>query len=175
MTYRLDPYDPAWPEAFTRQRDAIANAFGDTRVRIEHIGSTSVPGLCAKPILDLLLGADSLAAIEARIPALAAIGYGYVPDHEDVLPMRRYFVRPAGAHLRVHLHGVVEASAIWNEHLLFRDVLRRDARIREAYAQRKRELFAQHPDDRSAYTAAKAPFIRSLLDAALGSGRGVRS
>jgi GrpB-like predicted nucleotidyltransferase (UPF0157 family) len=106
------------------------------------------------PRLDLLA---------SRIPHLVAAGWTYRPEYEATLPQRRYFVRPAAAGPRVHLHGVVEGSALWRDHLRFRDALRADAALRGRYDALKRELAVLHADDKAAYTDAKGPFIRAVL------------
>lgn len=175
----LLPYSERWPLAFERIRDEVMRAFSgersdahadDSAVDVQHIGSTSVPGLCAKPVIDVLLGAASLARIEANIGALAALGYVYVSKYERELPMRRYFVRDAdGERPRVHLHGVVIGSPIWREHVAFRDALRADPALRDRYAALKTELAARFARDKAAYTDAKAPFIRAAIDAALAT------
>lgn len=177
----LSPYSERWPQQFERIRDEVSRVFSDAHaaddepigsmsVEIQHIGSTSVPGLCAKPVIDVLLGASTLARIEAKIGALAALGYIYVSKYERELPMRRYFVRDAeGERPRVHLHGVVLDSPIWREHLGFRDALRADPALRDRYATLKTELAERHADDKAAYTEAKAPFIRTVIDTALAA------
>ena len=159
----LVPSAPHWPEAYATLCAELLAVFGPGEIAIEHIGSTAVPGLLAKPVLDLMLGAPTLTAIEARIPTLTALGYQYVDRHEHELPQRRYFVRqPAGAE-RIHLHGLVRGDRLWREHLIFRDALRADADLRARYAALKTELVARGLD-KAAYTAAKAPFIRAVLD-----------
>jgi GrpB-like predicted nucleotidyltransferase (UPF0157 family) len=130
---------------------------------LEHIGSTSVPGLCAKPVLDILLGVRSLTEVEAAIPALASAGFVYRPEHEAVIPERRYFVRPQGPNLRVHLHAVLLGGRLWQEHLCFRNALRQEPLLREQYSILKRGLARAHAGDKAAYTEAKAPFIREVL------------
>lgn len=161
---RLVASAPHWPEAYATLCVELLAVFGTGEIAIEHIGSTAVPGLLAKPVLDLMLGAPTLAAIEARIPALTAIGYQYVDRHEHELPQRRYFARqPAGTE-RIHLHGLVRGDRLWREHLAFRDALRANAELRARYAALKAELVARGLD-KAAYTAAKAPFIRTVLDA----------
>lgn len=149
-------------------------AFDKPSIAIEHIGSTAVPGLCAKPVIDVLVGAASLASIEAAIPRLEQQGFDYVSKYEAELPMRRYFVKREGELPRVHVHGVCTGSTLWNDHLGFRDALRGDPKLREAYALLKQELACTHAGDKSAYTAAKAPFIQAVL-AALRSRVGVVS
>lgn len=163
MTYRIDDYSPRWPEEFAVQRDALADAFAGIPVAIEHIGSTSVPGLCAKPIIDILLGAPSLQDIEQRTEALRSRGFNYIQEHEDELPERRYFVKPESSSPRVNLHAVRIESRFWMDHVAFRDRLRSDQTLRDEYARLKKALFLLHPGDRSAYTSAKAPFIQRIL------------
>lgn len=165
MTFRVAPYSTAWPSEFAVVSSELFDAFGRESVFIEHIGSTAVPGLCAKPVIDVLVGAPSLERIEEAIPRLAAAKYEYVNKYEVELPMRRYFVRAESPGLRVHVHGVVTRSRIWNEHLMFRDALRANTDIREAYAGLKLELARIHADDKAAYTSAKAPFVQQVLNA----------
>ncbi len=145
--------------------------FAQHPTEIEHIGSTSVPGLCAKPIIDVLVGTDSLAVIEAETPSLSAAGYEYVSKYESDLPMRRYFVRFESEGPRVNVHAVCKGSKFWTEHLAFRDALRASVRVRDAYANLKLELARTHKNDRPAYTAAKAPFIVQVLSSVRASAQ----
>lgn len=160
----VSPYSSEWPQAFLAAREELVRAFSPCIVRIEHIGSTSVPGLAAKPVLDILVGATRLQDIESRTSDLATAGYEYVQKYERELPNRRYFVKPE--QLRIHVHAVEQGSAFWLEHLAFRDMLRSDSRLRSAYQKLKLGLAAKHPSDKSAYQAAKEPFIRTALAAA---------
>jgi GrpB-like predicted nucleotidyltransferase (UPF0157 family) len=114
-------------------------------------------------VLDLLLGVNALGEAEAAIPSLASAGFVYRPEHEVAIPDRRYFVRPEGQTLRVHLHAVLLGGLIWQQHLYFRDVLRQQPFLREQYATLKRSLLALHAEDKAAYTEAKAPFISQVL------------
>lgn len=164
------PSSPDWPIHFAAIRIAVLYAFAPTPVEVEHIGSTSVPDLAAKPVIDVLLGAASLAAIEEKIPALVSLGFEYVPKYERELPERRYFVRPAGRTMRVHLHAVQRGSTLWRDHLAFRDALRADATLRDEYQALKVSLAAAHANDKAAYTEAKGPFIRAVLAARTPTG-----
>jgi GrpB-like predicted nucleotidyltransferase (UPF0157 family) len=160
----IHPWNANWAAQFVVARDELKAVFAPAAVAIEHIGSTSVPGLAAKPVIDVLLGADSLSAIEARIGALAEVGYSYVPKYERELPQPRYFVRAPAERLRVHLHGVERGCGLWRQHLAFRDALRADADLRDRYQALKLRLAEAFAGDKSAYTDAKAPFIRAVLD-----------
>jgi GrpB-like predicted nucleotidyltransferase (UPF0157 family) len=159
----ITPYSPNWPTQFHAIREELLSAFAPTAVTIEHIGSTSVPGLAAKPVIDVLLGARSLADIESKIKPLSKIGFPYVPKYERELPMRRYFVKSSPTSLRVHLHAVELNSRLWQEHLAFRDRLRADANLRAQYQALKLRLAEEFADDKAAYTDAKSPFIQAVL------------
>jgi GrpB-like predicted nucleotidyltransferase (UPF0157 family) len=157
------PYAPEWPDRFAAVRADLLAVFAGSTVVVEHIGSTAVPGLAAKPVIDVVLGAPSLALVESRTSALADAGFVYRPEYERDLQDRRYFVR-AGAPLpRVHLHAVVHGSRIWQAHLAFRDCLRADPALRAEYQALKLRLAVEHADDKAHYTAAKAPFIARVL------------
>jgi GrpB-like predicted nucleotidyltransferase (UPF0157 family) len=170
----LSNYQPDWPLHFRRIEAALRAGVDLPFIHLEHIGSTSVPGLCAKPVIDILLGARSLNEIAFRAAQFANLGFRYRPEFESVIPERRYFVRDeitavGSTSPRVHLHGVVYEGALWQRHLAFRDALRADPALAQRYAELKRNLAAQYLHDKSAYTDAKAPFIQQVL-AALGHG-----
>ena len=160
----LAAYSSAWSQQFSAERWELEMIFPPSDFRIEHIGSTSVPGLAAKPIIDILIGAPALREIEARIHAMEARGYGYVPEHEAVLPQRRYFVKPVVRPRNYHVHAVEIDGTFWTEHLLFRDALRALPDLALEYALLKHELAARFRDDPEAYTDAKAPFVRSVIE-----------
>ncbi len=164
--------NPDWPVQFDAiaQEISIALEPAGGLVTIEHVGSTSVPDLPAKPIIDLLIGVDALATVNAKwIEPLADLGYVYVPKFEDTLPMRRYFDRHRGEpkHRRsVHLHIVEPTSDFWREHLLFRDYLRSHQEAMRAYGDLKKKLAVTHRHDRNDYTDAKSDFILAIVERA---------
>lgn len=164
----LSPYQEAWPQAFETAKQELSSVFARLEVQIEHIGSTSVLGLSAKPVIDILLGSADLKDIEAKIPALGQRAYRYIAKYETEIPQRRYFVKAAqtemsGTPFRLHVHGVVIGSQLWREHLFFRDQLREHPTLREEYQALKLRLATKFAHDKLAYTEAKAPFIRSVL------------
>jgi GrpB-like predicted nucleotidyltransferase (UPF0157 family) len=163
----ITPYSNDWPRHFAEAQAQLAAAFGSIPVLIEHIGSTAIPGLAAKPVIDVLLGAQSLAAIEDKTEALQSLGFDYIRKYEAEIPVRRYFVRLAARSPRVNLHAVVYGSRFWREHLVFREALRTDPVLALEYAELKIWLAGQFSADRMSYSAAKAPFIRSVLRMAL--------
>ena len=158
----LSPYSPLWPAIFDVEARDLA-ALMDGAVRIEHIGSTAVPGLGAKPIVDIMVGAPDLAFIDARIPALQARGYRYVPEFERAMPDRRYFTRSDGQPGNFHLHAVALDSPFWRSHLAFRDALRADPALAASYWKLKQRLAARHPNDRAAYADGQGAFIHEVL------------
>jgi GrpB-like predicted nucleotidyltransferase (UPF0157 family) len=164
------PYYTRWPERFASERAVLATVLPDDMFIIEHIGSTAVPGLDAKPIVDMLLGAPVLAAIEARIGATEALGYEYVPEHEATLPQRRFFAEPATGPRQFHLHAVQLRDPFWLAHLLFRDALCADRGLAEEYRAMKVALAARFGSDRNGYTDAKVAFIQSVVERAGSSG-----
>lgn len=163
----LSPYCAAWPQHFDTIKATLLSAFAPSAVVVEHIGSTAVPGLVAKPVIDVLLGATTLAAIEAKIQPLGELGFDYVAKYESELPLRRYFVKAASSAPRVHVHGVEWGSRSWLEQLAFRDALRADAQLCLAYQSLKLQLAAKFANYKSAYTAAKGPFIAAAVTAIL--------
>jgi GrpB-like predicted nucleotidyltransferase (UPF0157 family) len=156
-------YQDSWPKQFLQVAEQLRALFPIPGAVYEHIGSTSIPGLCAKPVLDVALGVGTLREAEAAIPAFGSVGFTYRPEYEDVIPDRRYFVKPESTSLRVHLHAVVLGGLLWQQHLHFRNQLRRETRLREEYSDLKRRLAVVHAQSKAAYTEAKAPFIRQVL------------
>lgn len=158
------PYDPTWPRRFEEWRTRLAAALGPAAVTIDHVGSTSVPGLAAKPIVDIQVGVSDLEDETAYVPAVERTG----------VPLRsrdsrhRYFRPPRGAPRVVQIH-VCRAYGRWAEdHLLFRDYLRYSTATRDQYARLKAVLAEKYRDDRLAYTDAKTAFILDALAEARG-------
>jgi GrpB-like predicted nucleotidyltransferase (UPF0157 family) len=134
---------------------------------VEHIGSTAVPGLAAKPIVDLMASVRDLDAVANRASErLAVDGWCYVPPELDRRPWRRFFVKPdsSGRRRVAHLHLIATGHPRWEEQIAFRDTLRRDAGLARRYEALKRKLAEQYRHDREAYTNAKAEFIRTALE-----------
>ena len=156
-------YDPRWPILFDREKTRLDGALPESR--IEHVGSTSVADLAAKPIIDIMWGVDQLACIERAVPELKAMGYEYVPEYEVYLPDRRYF-RGSIDGVGIHLHGVELQTDFWIRHLAFRDYLRRSPRRATEYGKLKRSLAEQYQTDSVGYTEAKSAFIESCLQEA---------
>ena len=169
-------YDPGWPRKFEAERDLIVRTCGPGAfVGIEHVGSTSVPGLAAKPVIDMMPGLRSLDAAPPLVPLLESIGYEYVPAFErdtpsgPGMPFRRYFRKDVNGERAYHLHAVEVGSSFWVEHLLFRDYLRVHPEAAAEYARLKRELAAAFnatltpsSDINVGYTDRKTDFIEAI-------------
>ena len=157
-------YDPSWPRRYEEERDRIAAALGDAVVAIEHVGGTAVPGLPAKPVIDIMVGVPDIERAGQAVAGLINLGYQYVPELESQLPERRYFRR--GTPETHHVHMVTMGSDFWEEHVLFRDYLRSNPQAAEEYGKLKRGLANRFRFDRDAYRAGKVPFIDTVVDAA---------
>jgi GrpB-like predicted nucleotidyltransferase (UPF0157 family) len=158
------PYDPAWPASFEAQRGRVAAALRPWLVGpVEHIGSTAVPGLPAKPIVDMLARIADYEAGHQIIPAMTAIGWTHAPEPYDERLRRWEFCYPTVARRTHHVHLVEERSADWPTWLAFRDHLRGHPADAAGYARLKRELAAADQHDRPAYRAGKAAFIQERL------------
>ncbi|MHC4609427.1 MAG: GrpB family protein [Planctomycetota bacterium] len=164
------PYDSDWPRQFEQERKLLAEVFLGTRNVVVHIGSTAVPGLGGKPVIDIMVGVAALSDVERRIPDLEVRGYEYVPEYEDQLPERRYFRKPRDAARTHHLHCVVAGDDLWCQQLTFRDYLRAYPEAAAAYSELKQRLASRHRNDRVAYSEAKTTFVRSILVKAAAEG-----
>ena len=137
----LVPYEEAWPSLFEEERVRIEGAIGPWVEEIEHIGSTAVPGLAAKPVIDIMVGVRSLEDSSALVGRLEAIGYEYVPEFEQQMPFRRYFRKLAGGRRTHQIHLVERSNAEWwDRHVFFRDHLRANPEIAGEYARLKYDL-----------------------------------
>ena len=159
------PWDPRWPGHFETAAAELRAALGTAILDVHHVGSTSVAGLCAKPILDLLVTVPDFHAAEQLVPQLAELGYEFRPEEE--IPDRHYFRRPPGGELRTHHLSLAErGSRHQRVTLAFRDALRRDPRLAESYASLKQGLARRFPLDRPAYIAGKTAFVHEVLASA---------
>ncbi len=159
---RISAYRPEWVQAFVDLRDRLAGALGPVALRIDHIGSTAVPGLAAKPIIDLQVSVADLADEDAYVPGCAEAGFElYTRDDAH----RFFDIAPPMART-AHLHVCASGGAFERDHLLFRDFLLAHADERDGYAAMKREAAAKWGDDRLGYTYAKNEYILDLLDRA---------
>jgi GrpB-like predicted nucleotidyltransferase (UPF0157 family) len=157
---RIADYDPAWPELAREELRRVERALGEVAVRLEHVGSTAVPALAAKPVLDLQL---SVVAIEPRqryVEPLERLGYLFVPAPES--PDHHFFAKPAERPRTYHLHVCAAGSDHELRHLAVRDFLRTHDDEAARYASLKRQLAARHPQDRLSYIEGKEQYVAAL-------------
>jgi GrpB-like predicted nucleotidyltransferase (UPF0157 family) len=171
-TLHIVPYDSRWAAEFAAERDRLAAALGAVARRIDHNGSTGVPGLDAKPIIDIQVSVDALQPIQRYADPLAALGYVHLPHEDDaVCP---FFHRPAAWPHTHHIHVVQLGSAEERRTLAFRDYLREHSEAAREYADLKRRLAPRYdaadPAAREAYAQAKTAFVQRVVEAALAAG-----
>jgi GrpB-like predicted nucleotidyltransferase (UPF0157 family) len=160
-TVQIVPYTPLWASLFQIEYRRLADALGSYALDIQHIGSTAVPGLAAKPILDIGIAVAAEADVAACIPLLAALDYTYRGDRG--VDEGHFFDRGSKAQLTHYLHMLLISNPAWQNYLRFRDYLIAHPAIRNTYMQLKQELASQYAADRASYTAAKAAFIQHIL------------
>lgn len=161
---RLVTHDGTWAARFSAEAERIRGALGTRVLAVEHVGSTAVPGLVGKPVLDLGLAVDSAEAADACVAPLTALGYEYRGPYGDD-PRRRYYVLDRRGRRAVQVHLYVLPASGWDEKLAFRDALRADPGLAAAYAAEKRRVAEAVGWDKRAYSVAKGPFVeRALAD-----------
>jgi GrpB-like predicted nucleotidyltransferase (UPF0157 family) len=160
-------YDPSWPARFASEAAALRAVTGLTAVPIEHIGSTAVPGLAAKPTIDIAVGLLHLDDAGPLLALLSGLGYEYQPQAERVVPRRRFLRKGPASAPTYHLHLVEHGGPEWERWITFRDYLRDHPDAVHAYEQLKWRLSAENPES-EAYTLGKGPFIEAVLTAARG-------
>ena len=160
---KLVAHDVRWARLFESTANQIREALGNKAVAVEHVGSTAIPGLVAKPILDVLVGIAGFQDGYAMARALAKLDFEYRPDEE--IPDRHFFRRRVGAVRTHHLSLAEPRSSHYRTTAGFRDALREDAALRIAYGELKTKLARAYPRDRERYLAGKTDFVLSVLRA----------
>jgi GrpB-like predicted nucleotidyltransferase (UPF0157 family) len=163
----IETYNPQWPKKFSREAFMIRLMIARYTTAIEHIGSTAVPGLAAKPIIDILIGVKNLSDSPDFIPPLIRLGYIYIPEYEVDLPERRYLYKHRNGKSAFHLHMVETGSDFFKRHIAFREYLRSHPDAAAQYAELKLRLAKEYGSDRAGYTNAKTNFIQDIERKAL--------
>jgi GrpB-like predicted nucleotidyltransferase (UPF0157 family) len=159
MKVQVVPHDPEWRGKYELEAEVLRAALKDVVHSIDHIGSTAVPGIYAKPIIDLLVEVDDLGRLDTLNPVM--VGLGYVPKGELGITGRRYFSKDSGDGTRTHqVHAFVKASAGIQRHIAFRDYLIAHPATGDAYGALKRRLAVEFPDDIHGFAAAKHDFVQ---------------
>lgn len=159
----LYEYDPGWQDLFEQEKKELLRAFPDRILEIEHIGSTSIPGMVAKPIIDMNVAVASLDDVADFIEKLPDLGYEYMPERRF---NDRHFFPKGSRKRRTHHVNLVEITSVtgWADMLLFRDYLRSHCDAREAYTDLKQDLAGRYANDRDKYTKAKSEFVQKILE-----------
>lgn len=161
MQVEVVPHDPLWRDAFEAEAKQVADALGENVVAVRHIGSTAIPGIYAKPIIDLLVEVGDIAEVDGRSAAMESLGYEVMGEYG--IPGRRYFRKDNQAGIRTHhIHAFESGSAEAERHLAFRDyMLAHPADARE-YSELKRRLAREHPQNMDGYIDGKDGFIKEM-------------
>lgn len=163
-------YSPQWPQMFALERELLAESLAQWLVGApEHIGSTAVPGLAAKPVVDIMAPVACLIGSVAVVAAAERVGYMHFPYKPEAM---HWFCKPSPEHRKYHLHLVPAGSRLWQERIAFRDALRGSAALRTQYRALKLRLAAENRHDREAYTEAKGFFVSRVIQAVLGQPDG---
>jgi len=162
--------DGDWPAAFLRERERISALFPVAPLLIEHMGSTAIPGLPAKPIIDIIVLVDDLETARPAIGPLEATGYSFWADNPDTSKLFLVKGLPPAPHRTHHLHIHDDEDEV-QRHLVFRDHLRANPAARDAYLALKRDLATRFRDDREAYSRGKTDFVDSLVESLGGPRR----
>jgi GrpB-like predicted nucleotidyltransferase (UPF0157 family) len=161
-TVRVVDHDPSWSALFAKEREILYRALSGIADDIQHVGSTAVAGLPAKPILDIAIAVRTLDLVPNIVESLTGIGYTYRGDASDA--GGHLFVKEPEPDIRtVHVHVVEHGGIQWKNYLLFREILREDSDVRKRYADIKQNLARQFPDDRKSYASAKDEFVQGVL------------
>ncbi len=154
-------YDPLWPSKFETERALLQVVLAPWLTGpIEHVGSTAIPGIPAKPVIDIMAAVENLEASRPAISALVESGYVYFPYRPDIM---HWFCKPSAAFRTHHLHLTPLSSERWDKCLAFRDAVRGDQSLAVEYAALKHRLAGEFKFDREAYTDGKAPFVERVL------------
>ena len=161
----LVPYNPSWPSKFEEEKKLIEQTIGEFITGgIHHIGSTAVPGLSAKPVIDILVGVESLEASKPCIKLFSKIQYCYFPYKPDI---EHWFCKPSDEYRTHHLHMIPTSHPEFRSRLAFRDYLKSRPEDLVKYEQLKKKLAEEFKNDREAYTDAKTKFVKEILAKAL--------
>lgn len=167
---KLIPYNPKWKKLFEKEKQLFENTFGDVIIAIEHIGSTAIPGIPAKPIIDINIGVKSLEIARTMKKQFENIGYVYrpfIPGHSmEGLKFQELYVKGSEKRRTHHAHATVYGNEYWKNNLLFRDYLRQNPARAQQYGELKKKLAEKYSYSRGTYTKNKEQFINETLEIA---------
>lgn len=184
MKVKLEKYNPKWKSFFEIEERRILNVLGTNGIKIEHIGSTSIPDICSKPVIDILIGVEKEKQLDSNVNKIITLGYTYVQKYEIIMPFRRYFFKPKNPDVSLpkiigfddpdnnkgshedsfHIHMVKINSDFWINQLLFRNYLRKNYKAKKEYESVKKSLAKMEWDNINEYAEAKSCYISKLLE-----------
>lgn len=162
MKIIIEPYNPKWTIDFEKESKLLLYSIKEQGAKIEHIGSTSIKGLGAKPIIDIMIGLIDFNTANSHISAITRLGYIYVWEYENKMPYRKFFTKEVNGNRTHHIHLVGLETEFWNRHLKFRNHLRLNTEDRDKYMNLKINLAKKEWIDGNEYADAKFEFIRNI-------------
>jgi GrpB-like predicted nucleotidyltransferase (UPF0157 family) len=162
MKVIIKEYSDNWPKLFESEKIALTQALNDPSILIEHIGSTAVKGLGAKPVIDIMIGLSDFTIANKFIKQITDLNYEYITKFEDVMPYRRFFIKENSGIRTHHIHMVEAGTEFWLRHLAFRNYLRANENVRNEYESLKKKLSEKEWKDGNEYNAAKTEFIKRI-------------
>lgn len=163
-TIQLHKYSKDWPKLFEKEKQKIIYAIGD--LKMEHIGSTAIPELDSKPVIDMMVAVKDLNDVKKYIEPLEDLGYKYAPEIEQQTSDRKFFQKKTSG-LWYHLSFTEPTSIYWRDHMLFRNYLRNNPEVRAGYEKLKAQLVQECVDDFDKYNSGKTDFINKIIKKAL--------
>lgn len=167
MKVEIAKYNLLWPALFAKEKEALQNIFSEENFVIEHIGSTSILGLGAKPVIDIMIGVSDFSLAKNFISGIESLGYQYISRYESVMPFRKFFIKDYLGKRTHHIHLVELNTDFWKRHLAFRNYLRENDSVRDDYYLLKKRLAEREWNSGDEYAAAKSDFINQVLNQAL--------
>lgn len=164
---KLAPYQMEWPSLFEQEADLLYSVLGESALHIEHIGSTSIYGMSAKPIIDMMVAVASLIEARSFVPKVESLGYEFRPD--DEVADRLFFAKGPHSNRTHHLSLAEPTSEFYREKILFREYLRAHGEVAEEYRKLKEELAEKYSQNRASYTEGKREFVEEVLRLAKGA------
>lgn len=158
----IEKYNINWRTKFEEEFSLLMNSIKESDIKIEHIGSTSVDGLAAKPIIDIMIGLKDFNTADNHISSIESLGYNYISKYEDLMPYRRFFTKESNGKRTHHIHMVGYKTEFWNRHLRFRNHLRINNEDRDKYLELKMDLAKREWANGNEYADAKSEFINEI-------------
>lgn len=162
MKVSIVEYRPQWRKMFEEEKQLLQSVLDEVSAKVEHVGSTAVNGLAAKPVIDIMIGLPDFSVADDLVPSIEALGYEYIKKYENEMPFRRFFVKNLNGVRTHHIHMVEIDSEFWGRHLLFRNYLRQNPETAKKYAALKKQLAEREWEDVNEYADAKTEFIRGI-------------